>query len=90
MFIDKKILAILALGFTAILMAVANFTTPANADQVIKDRDYQLITARGSAGGEGLYIMDERTGLMAVFFYDPNTHRLQPRAFISIADIFGG
>ena len=34
--------------------------------------------------------MDNRTGLMAVFIYDPNVHRVQPRASISVARIFAG
>ena len=90
MYIKKEMLAIVGLSVTAILMAIGTFTgSPANADFSIKDRDYQLITGRASNGGQDLYIMDNRTGLMAVFIYDPNVHRVQPRAFISVADIFG-
>jgi hypothetical protein len=90
MYIKKQTLAILGLSLTAALLLAANFINlPAKADTVVSDRDYQLITARSGNGGEGLYIMDNRTGLLAVFMYDPNVRSLQPRAFTAVANIFG-
>jgi hypothetical protein len=88
MYIDKKILAIVALTFTAALMLWLNLSSTAKADVVIKDQNYQMITTLAGAGGQGLYIMDGNTGLMAVFTYDANTHGLKPRAFISITNLF--
>jgi hypothetical protein len=88
MFIDKKILTIVALILSAAVMLWLNFSPAARADVVIKDQNYQMITTLAGAGGQGLYIMDGNTGLMAVFTYDANTHTLKPRAFISITNLF--
>jgi hypothetical protein len=90
MFSDKKNLSIIALCITAALLLLGNFFAPTvRGDVVIKDRDYQLITGHGSSGGDDLYILDNRTGLMAVFVFDPNRHSIFPRAFTSVVDLFG-
>jgi hypothetical protein len=90
MYLDKKILSIITLSVSAALLLLGNvFTQPARADLVIKDRDYQLVTGHGTAGGDDLYILDNRTGLMAVFVFDPNRHGVFPRAFTSVVDLFG-
>jgi hypothetical protein len=91
MYIEKKTLAILALSVLALLLTLANFSPPpAKAEDVIKDRDYQLITTRAAAGGEALYIMDNRTGLIGVFMYDSNTRRILMRTATSVPNIFAG
>ena len=88
MYIDKTILIIL-LCITAGILAFVEFgNTPAKADTVIKDRDYQLVVGKGSNGGEDLYILDNRTGLMAVFVYDQTRHSVFPRQFTSMIDLF--
>jgi hypothetical protein len=87
--LDKTLLAISALSVTAVLMLVGMFVAPsANASMVIKDRDYQVITARVQNGGDGLYIVDNRTGLMAVFTYDPALRTVRPRAVRAVAEAF--
>jgi hypothetical protein len=89
MYIDKTILIIL-LSISAAILAFVEFApAPAKADVVIKDRDYQMVTGRGSNGGEDLYVLDARTGLMAVFVYDSTRHSVFPRQFTSVADLFG-
>ena len=91
MYIDNKILGIVGLSITAILLAAAIFVTPrAKADLVIGDRDYTLVTAHAGQGGDSLYVMDNRSGLMVVLLYDPNTRSLRPRAFTSVPQIFNG
>ena len=89
---DKKIFAIGILSLTAVLLALGNFflDTPARAGETIKDRDYQAVTARIQAGGEGLYILDNKTGMVAVFAYDPNVRGLRARAAGYITNAFGG
>jgi len=84
----NKTVAVILLSLCAALLLLANFyTAPAKADFSIKDRDYQLVTARSNAGGESLYLMDTHTGLMAILTYDPNIRALRTRAIISIPDI---
>lgn len=89
MSIDKKTTGILTLAFCAGLLLWANCSTKiAKADNVIGDRDYQLITAADPNGGSNLYIYDNASGILAVFVYDPNTRSMQPRTFQSVPAIF--
>lgn len=89
MSIDKKTLTIAGLTLSAALLLLANFyQQPARADLAVGDRDYQLITARAANGGDDLFVMDNRSGLMAAFQYDPNIHNLRYRAITAVPDIF--
>ena len=87
--LDKKLIAICVLTVSAVGLMLANFATPpAKADTAVNTRDYQAVTARIQSGGEGLYIIDNRTGLMAIFTYDPNTRSVTLRAARPVADAF--
>jgi hypothetical protein len=88
MYIDKKILSIIGLSVTACLLTLANFSGPAKADFAIKDPEYQLVTGHASTGGDDLFVLDNRLGIMAVFVYDPNRHNIFPRQFCALPDLF--
>ena len=89
MYIDKKILAVIALAISAFFLTWANMgSQSAKADTVIADRGYQLITARAVNGGDNLYIYDGNSGILAVFVYDPNSQGMRARAFISVGNLF--
>ncbi len=69
---DKNTFAIGTLSITALLLLLINLvpmTNTARAD-VIKDRDYQAVTAAIRQGGDGLFVIDNRTGKIGVFAYD--------------------
>jgi hypothetical protein len=87
---DKKLTAICILTVSAVALMIANFVSPpaANATMAVNSRDYQAVTASVQGGGEGLYIIDNRTGLMAIFTYDPNTRTMIPRAARPVTDAF--
>jgi hypothetical protein len=86
---DRKLIAICILTISAIGLMIANFVTPAaKADTAVNSRDYQLVTARMQSGGEGLYVLDNRTGLIAVFTYDNNSRTMTPRALRAVSDAF--
>ena len=86
---DRKLILICVLTVSAVAMMIANFVTPAaRADTAVNSHDYQAVTARVSGGGEGLYIVDNRTGLILVLTYDPNTRTLVPRAARPVSDVF--
>lgn len=86
---DTKTFSIGILSLTALVLFVANMLVPtAEANSVIKDRDYQMITARVVTGGEALYIVDNRSGQMGVFTYDNRTHGVVPRNVRPVADAF--
>jgi len=82
---DKKTFTIGILSLTAVILFVANLIVPprAQADMAIKDRDYQAVTAHIQANDEGLYVLDNRSGLMALFSYDPNRKTLALRGPIT-------
>ena len=89
---DKKTFWIGILTLTAVVLVVGIYfvdTPVANAGMTIKDRDYQVVTARIPTGGDGLYILDNKTGLIAVFSYDTNARGLRAQAARPVADAFG-
>jgi hypothetical protein len=87
---DKKTFGIGVLSITGALLLIACLlpTAPAGAAFAVKDRDYQLITAPNQAGGDTVYVVDNRTGLMAVFIYDLRAKVLRPKQVRAVSDAF--
>jgi hypothetical protein len=87
---DKKTFGIGILSITAALLFVAALlpTPKADAAFAVKDRDYQVIAVKSQQGGDSLYVVDNRTGLVAVFAFDPRTRVLRPRQVRAVADAF--
>ena len=85
---DRKLFGIGILSITAAILFVAQFLPlrTAQARDAIKDRDYTLVTSPLTQGGEGLYIVENRTGVMAVFTWDPASRNVKLRAVRPIAD----
>ena len=77
---DKKTFGIGVLSITALLLTIACLlpARQAQAAFAVKDRDYQLITAANQTGGDTLYVVDNRTGLMAIFIYNNNQGVMRP------------
>jgi len=89
MYIDKKILAIVLLTASATWMIAASFLgAPAQADNVIRDSDYQMVTGHIVSGGDGLYVVDNRSGYAVVFTYDPNVRGIRPRSIFPLMNAF--
>lgn len=78
------------LSLTAVVLIAAHWFTPSPVDAqvAVKDRDYQVVTARITTGGDGLYIMDNRTGQIAVFTYDAASRGVRARTVRMVADAF--
>ena len=88
---DKKTFTLGVLSLTAVLLFVANLVIPprqAAANFVVKDRDYQAVTAAINAGDEALYVLDSRSGLMACFSYNPGQKSLQLRDLKPVMNAF--
>lgn len=88
---DKKSLTIGLLSLSALILFVANLAPQpqvAFAGETIKDRDYQVVTARVQQGGEGLYILDNKSGQVAVFTWDVAARGIRLRAVRNVADAF--
>jgi hypothetical protein len=76
------------LTVTALILFIAQFlpVRPATAADVLKDRDYTLLSARSAVGGEVVYVLDNRTGLMAIFTWDAGARAFTPSAVVPMAD----
>ena len=85
----KQNITIGVLAMLALTLIVANLFVPQPAQaEVVKDRDYQIVTARVTSGGDGLYIHDVKTGQIAIFTYDAASRGLKARQVRLIADAF--
>lgn len=89
---DKRSFATGVLSLTAVLLFIAILIMPprASANFAIKDRDYQAVTAQIIPGDEALYILDNRSGLMACFSYNPQQRALTLRDLKPIMNAFAG
>jgi hypothetical protein len=86
---DRKLFGIGLLTVTAVVLFIAQFVPVRTAyAEAIKDRDYTLVTSRVQQGGQGLYIVENRTGMMAIFTWDPAARTVKVRAVRPIADAF--
>lgn len=88
--IDTTYIGIGFLSVTAALLLAANMViTSARADTVAGNRDYTATTARLASGGEALYILNNDSGQMVVFNYDPSTRSMVQRTkALSLPDLF--
>jgi hypothetical protein len=86
----SQTLSITILSITAALMLAAHIFIPtsAQASFAIKDRDYQVVSARITSGGDGIYILDNKTAQLAVFTYDPAARAVRARVKRPIAEAF--
>jgi len=86
---DRKMIGICVLTVSAVALMIANFATPpARAEAAANSHDYQAVTAEIQTGGEGLYVLDNRTGLLAIMTYDVNARTVIPRAARPVIDAF--
>ena len=87
---NSKSYAIGILFLTAVVLLVANFipVQPAVAGTAIRERDYSLVTTKSTAGGDALYVADNRTGVIAVFTWDPGRRGLVVRDARMVTEAF--
>jgi hypothetical protein len=90
--IDKKTFAVGCLALSALALIVANLMLPQHAEATVavKDRDYIAVTGKTPKGGDALYLTDNRTGVMAVFQFNPNARALQAVAVRPVSEAFAG
>lgn len=89
---NRKTLSIVALSISATVLALACMVspTPATADAVVAGRDYQAVTARMQTGGDALYVLDNKTGQLAVFTYNLKDNSFLARDIRPVRDAFAG
>ncbi len=87
---EKKSFLIGILSLSAAVLMVANYFAPTQADAslTVKDRDFSMVTARTQQGGEALYVLDNRSGKVAVYSYDPSSKIVRPFGSGDMANLF--
>jgi hypothetical protein len=87
---DKKTFAIGVLSVSAVVLLLGNYFAPSStqATTTIKDRDFSMVTANTQTGGDSLYVLDNRSGRVAVYSYDPSRKAIIPRAGGDMANLF--
>jgi len=83
------------LSLTATVMATALLVAPSSTEArtagvVARERDYTLMTAQTSGGGDAVYVMDNRRGVMAVLTYDNASRGLRLRGAAPVSRAFPG
>jgi len=89
---SRKSFYIGLLSLSATLLALLNYFSaqPAQADLTIKDRDFSMVTAHSQTGSDALYVIDNASGHVAVFNYDPSARMLRLQAIRDVGvQIFG-
>lgn len=87
--IDKKTFWIGVLTIVAAVMLAAHSMQPGStmpslmptaqaAQEAVDHRDYSMATCETAAGGEVLYILDKRSGMLALIGWDSQTRRPAP------------
>lgn len=86
----KQTLAISILSLTAVILLIANMIpSPAvMAATTIKDRQYQACTATTQQGEDGVYVLDNQTGMLMVYTYDSARRQIALRASRAVTDLF--
>jgi hypothetical protein len=87
---DNKTFGIGVMSLTAVVLLVANFMPlqSASAADAVKERDFTVVTAPITQGGEGLYVVDNRTSMMAVFIWDNSARAIKLRDIKPVVDAF--
>jgi len=86
----KETFGIGILSLTALVLFIATYfaSPPVIASDAVQSHDFQMVTARISVGGEGLYILDNRTGVLTVYTYDMASRKMVPRVARPMAEMF--
>jgi hypothetical protein len=89
---EKKTFSIGILSLSAVVLFIANYfmPQPAMALQTIKDRSYSMVTASSQNGGDVLYVLDNLSGRIGIFSYDPSQREMVPRSSGDLSTAFAG
>ena len=75
---DRKNITIGSLITAAVLLAVAHISLEQKAQaETVVVNDFQAVTARSNTGGDSLFILNNRTGMVALFRPDTSSKGLQ-------------
>lgn len=85
--LDLRSFAVGVLALLAVLLGALHLVQPetATAIESVSNRDYQAATAEISTGGDAVYILDNRTGVLAVLTYDQQRQQMVARDARNVA-----
>jgi len=94
--IDKKTFWIGVMTIVTAVLLAAHSMQPGNlmpsalgmSQEAVEHRDYSMATCETAAGGEVLYILDKRSGVIALIGWDTQTRRPTPIASDSLPAVF--
>ncbi len=93
--VDKKTFWIGVMTIVAAVLLAAHALQPGAslpaayaAQESVDQRDWAMATAETAAGGEVLYILDKRTGQLALLGWDNQAGRPVPIDFKSLPAVF--
>jgi hypothetical protein len=88
---DNKTFGIGILSLMMVVLLVANFMplNTAQATTTIRDRDFAMVSGHLQGGGEAVYVLDSRSGLVGVINWDNTKRAIAIRAVRPISDCFG-
>jgi hypothetical protein len=78
------------LSLTAVVLAIGNYLLPerAHAQEALRERDYSLVTAQVNSGADALYVLENRSGQIAVMMYDQGSRTVKVRKVRNIMEAF--
>ena len=78
------------LSLTAAVLAIGNYLLPepAHAQVAVRERDYSLVTAQVNSGADALYVLENRSGQIAVMMYDQSSRSVKVRKVRNIVEAF--
>ena len=88
---DRKTTWIVILTLSAIALLLActfDSSHQAQAQQAVLGADYQLVTVPSAAGGTALYVVDNRSGSLAIFNYDAGARSVKLKKLGAMDDAF--
>jgi hypothetical protein len=77
----KENLTLIALSTLALILFVGHLQLTPRAEAAATERagDFQLVTAQIATGGDGVYVIDNRNGIVALFMWNNSTRRIEPK-----------
>ena len=85
-------IGVMCVIFTLLLVAHAvrpgSLMSEANAQEAVDTRDYTAVTAAQDDGSEALYVLDKRSGALALLLWDPQAQRPRTVAVQPVQNAF--
>lgn len=85
---QRNMIALLCMSAFVLVLANYVLTPPAQADTVVKDRQYQMCTVVSPSGDDALFILNNQTGMLSCYSYDPTARLLVNRASQPVMQLF--